>query len=226
LKREPSLLLDSKSAGRIGYKTQSKFVRRNHPSGDDARFRKGLPTLEDILRVLKERAGENTFTKLVGLGVIREEIGSLLQMIGVSSDDPIQWPREKRREAEQLSRNCIELAATIELARQKWPFGSRMMYSDYEEWNELPRVLRSYAQAWKKQLKYWYRSARSPRNENIVGLLEYVKSKTGDYHYEDVATLLNATDATYGWEWSDGIDHWDAKNLKQIISRKKKKLKK
>jgi hypothetical protein len=150
LKRKPSLLLDSKSAGRIGYKTQSKFVRCNHPFGDDARFRKGPPTLEDILRVLKERAGENTFTKLVGLGVIREEIGSLLQMIGVSSDDTIQWPREKRREAEQLSRSCLELAATIELARQKWPFGSRMMYSDYEEWNELPRVLRSYAEAWKK----------------------------------------------------------------------------
>jgi len=53
-----------------------------------------------------------------------------------------------------------------------------------------------------------------------------VKSKTGDYHYEDVATLLNTTDAAYGWKWSDDNDHWDAKNLKQIISRKKKKLKK
>ena len=223
---KPSLPLDSKSAGRIGYKTQSKFVTRAHPFGDDARFRKGLPTLEDVLRVLKERAGENAFTKLVGLGVNQEEIGSLLRMIGVSSDDPIQWPRKKRREAEQLSRKCAELATDMELASQKWPFGSRMMYSDYMEWSELPRVLRSYAEAWEKQRKHWYRSARSPRNENIVRLLEYVKSKTEDYHYEDVATLLNATDAAYGWEWSDGIDHWDAKNLKQIISREKKKLKK
>ena len=107
-------------------------------------------------------------------------------MIGVSSDDPIQWRREKCCEAEQLSRSCIELAAAIELARQKWPFGSRMMYSDYEEWSELPRVLRSYAEAWKKQLKHWYQSARSPRNENIVGFFEYVKSKTGDYLYEEV----------------------------------------
>jgi hypothetical protein len=119
LKREPRLPLDSKSASRIGYKTQSKFVTRGHPFGNDARFRKGLPTLEDVLRVLKERAGESDFTKLIGLGVNQEEIGSLLRMIGVSSDHPIQWPREKRREAERLSRQCIELAADIELARQK-----------------------------------------------------------------------------------------------------------
>jgi hypothetical protein len=101
-----------------------------------------------------------------------------------------------------------------------------MMYSDYVEWNELPRVLRSYEEAWKEQLKHPYRLARSPRNENVVRLLTYVETKTGKYHYEYVATLLNATDAAYGWEWNDGIDHWDAENLKQIIKRKKKQLKK
>ena len=220
-------LADSKSAGGIGhYKTRSKFVSRSHPFGDDARFRTGLPSLEDVLRFLDERAGKDAFTKLVGLGVGQDEIGRLLRMIGVSSDDPNQWSRKKRREAEQLSDRCTKLAADIERATHKWPFGTRMMYSDYVEWSELPRILSSYAKAWKKQLKHPYRSARSPRNENIVSLLEYVKSKTGNYHYEDVATLLNATDATYGWEWSDENDHWDAENLKQIISREKKQLKK
>jgi hypothetical protein len=210
------------------YKTQSKFVSRNHPFGDDARFRTELPSLEDVLRVLNERAGKDAFTKLVGLGVGQDEIGRWLRMIGVSSDEPIEWPRKNRRVAKQLSDKCEKLATGIEEIR--WPFGTMVMYSDYLEWMELPRVLRSYAKAWKEQLKHPYRSAsnrsaRSPRNENIVLLLEYVKSKTGDYHYEDVATLLNATDAAYGWETHDGEDRWGPENLSSIMFRANEKLK-
>jgi hypothetical protein len=163
------------------YKTQSKYVRRSHPFGDDARFRKGLPSLQDILDVLKDRYGENALKKFKRLEVDHKEIGDLLQMIGVSSDEPIEWPRRKRRVAAQLSDKCRKLAANIE--RAKWPFGTQMMYSDYSEWSELPRVLRSYANAWEELLKHRYRSPRTPRNENVIRLLEYVKDKTRRYHY-------------------------------------------
>ena len=96
-----------------------------------------------------------------------------------------------------------------------------MMYSDYAEWKELPRVLRNYANAWEEQLKHPYRSPRTPRNENIVRLLEYVKSKTGRYHYKEIADLLNATDAAYGWECRDGNDRWSPENLRDINYRAK-----
>jgi len=214
----------TRGAGRAGYyKTQSKFVRHDYPYGDDARFRKGLPSLQDILDVLKERSAKDAFDKLVRLKVDPEEIGNLLRMIGASSDEPIVWPRGKSRVAEHLSVKCRKLAADIERAIHEWPFGTRMIYSDFIEWSELPRILRSYANAWEKQLKHPYRSVRTPRNENILRLLEYVKSKTGKYHYEEVAELLNATDAAYGWESRDGNDRWSAVSLKDIKFRAKEK---
>lgn len=210
----------TRGAGEAGYyKTQSKFVRRNHPFGDDARFREGLPSLQDILIVLKDRYAKDAFDKLVRLKVDPEEIGNLLVMIGASSDEPIVWPRRKQRVAEQVLEKFRKLAAGIEGAIHEWPFGTRMMYSDYIELSELPGVLRSYANAWEERLKHPYRSVRTPRNENILRLLEYVKSKTGRYHYEEVAELLNATDAAYGWEPRDGNDRWSAVNLKDINYR-------
>ena len=205
------------------YKTQSKFVRRNHPFGDDARFRTGLPTLQDILDALDTRFAKDALDKLVDLRVDREEIGNWLRMIGVSSDEPIEWPAKKRLAKGQLADKCRKLAADIE--RAKWPFGTRMMYSDYAEWSELPRVLRSYAKAWKKQLKHPYRSARTPRNVNIIRLLEYVKDKTGQLFYPEVASLLNATDAAYGWKTCDGVDKWSAGTLGSITFRAKHKSK-
>jgi hypothetical protein len=205
------------------YKTESKFVRPGHPFGNDARFRTGLPSLKDILEALNERSGKDAFDELIRLRVDQEEIGNLLRMIGVSSDEPILWPRRKRRVAKQLSDKCRKLAGNIERATRQWPFGSRMMYSDYFEWSELPRILRSYANAWKKELKHPYRSARTPRNENILRLLEYVKTKTGKNHYEKVAELLNATDAAYGWKSRDGNDRWSAGSLDSINFRAKSK---
>lgn len=205
------------------YKTQSKFVGRNHPFGDDARFRRGLPTLQDILVTGKDRNAKDAFDKLVHLKVEPEEIGNWLRMIGVSSDEPIVWPRGKQRVAEQVLKKFRKLAADIERAIHEWPFGTRMMYSDYIELTELPDSLRSYANAWEKRLKQPYRSVRTPRNENIIRLLEYVKSKTGRYHYEEIADLLNATDATYGWEWDDRNDRWSALNLKDIKFRVEEK---
>jgi len=210
----------TRGAGEAGYyKTQSKFVRRNHLFGDDARFRTGLPTLKDILAALNARHAKGAFDKLVARKVDQEEIGNLLQMIGVSSNEPIEWPAKKRRVKAGLAAKCRKLAADIE--RAKWPFGTRMMYSDFIEWSELPRILRSYANAWEKQLKHPYRSARTPRNENILRLLEYVKSKTGKYHYEEVTELLNATDAVYGWESLDENPRWSAQNLRDIKFRAK-----
>lgn len=205
------------------YKNQSRFVRRNHPFGDDARFRTGLPTLQDILDVRTDRSAKDALDKLVGLKIDQNEIGNFLQMIGTSSDEPIVWPRGKQRVAEQVLEKFRKLAAGIERAIHDWPFGTRMMYSDYIELSELPGSLRSYANAWEKRLKHPYRSVRTPRNENIITLLEYVKSKTGRYHYEEIADLLNATDATYGWEWYDGNDRWSGLNLKDIKFRVEEK---
>jgi len=205
------------------YKTESKFVRPGHPFGGDVRFRAGLPTLKDILNVLNKRYRKDAFDELIRLKVDQEEIGNLLQMIGVSSDEPIQWPAKKRRVKAQLAAKCRKLAGNIERAARDWPLGSRMMYSDYVEWSELPRILRGYANAWKKELKHPYRSARTPRNENILRLLEYVESKTGKNHYEKVAEILNATDAAYGWESRDGNDRWSAGSLDSINFRAKSK---
>ncbi len=98
-----------------------------------------------------------------------------------------------------------------------------MMYSDFEEWTGLPRVLRNYADAWKKELVHPFRSARSPRNENIIRLIRYVEEKTGDCHYKQVADLLNATDAAFGWESSDY--RWSEQNLTSIKFRATKKSK-
>jgi hypothetical protein len=162
------------AGGNRYYKAQLKFVRRSHPFGDDARFRKGLPTLKDILDALNARHAKAAFDKLVDRKVDQEEIGNLLQMIGVSSDEPIEWPAKKRLAKGQSADKCRKLAADIERANQKWPFGTRMTYSDFVQWSELPCVSRSYANAWKKQLKHPYRSARTPRNVNIICLLEYV----------------------------------------------------
>jgi hypothetical protein len=212
----------TRGAGRAGYyKTQSKFVRRNHPFGDDARFRNGLPSLEDILVALKDPYAKDAFDKLVRLKVDPEEIGDLLRMIGVSSDELIVWPRGKQRAAEQVLAKFRTLATDIERAIHEWPFGTRMMYSDYIELSELPGILRSRANAWEKRLEHPYRSVRTPRNENILRLLEYVKSKTGEYHYPKVAELLNATDAAYGWECRDENLRWSAKNLRGIEFRAK-----
>lgn len=219
-----SCAMATRGAGKTKcYKHQSKFVRRDHPFGDDARFRKGLPTLKDILDALNARHAKSAFDKLVDRKVDQEEIGNLLQMIGVSSNEPIEWPAKKRSVKAGLARKCRKLAADIE--RAKWPFGTRMMYSDYAEWSELPRVLRSYADAWKKQLKHPYRSARTPRNVNITRLLEYVKDKTGHLFYPELASLLNATDAVYGWETRDGEDRWSADSLSPITFRAKQKSK-
>jgi hypothetical protein len=91
-----------------------------------------------------------------------------------------------------------------------------MMPSDFKKWQRLPRVLRSYADAWKKELAHPYRSARSPRNENIVRLLGYVKDKTGKYRYEQVADILNATDEAFEWKSRKQTLRWSAYNLKQI----------
>jgi hypothetical protein len=90
----------TRGAGRAGYyKTQPKFVRHDYPFGDDTRFRKGLPSLKDILVALKDRYAKDAFDKLVRLKVDPEEIGNLLRMIGVSSDEPIaaktKAPRSK-----------------------------------------------------------------------------------------------------------------------------------
>jgi hypothetical protein len=205
------------------YKNQSRFVRRDHPFGDDARFRTGLPSLQDILDALNDRYGENALKKFKRLEVDQEEIGNFLQMIGVSSDEPIEWPAKKRLAKRQLARKCRKLANDIESA--KWPFGARMMYSDYAEWSELPRVLRSYANAWEEQLKHHYRSPRTPRNLNVIRLLEYVKSKTRRYHYNEIADLLNATDATYGWEWYDGNERWSLENPRDINYRARENAK-
>jgi hypothetical protein len=112
----------------------------------------------------------------------------------------------------------------IECANAQWPpFGPWIKPSDFfGKWLELPRTLRGYANAWKKQFKHSYRAARSPRNENIIRLLRYVKKQTRRYHYEEVADLLNATDAAYGWETLSGYSRWTATNLSSVIKRKKK----
>jgi hypothetical protein len=123
----------------------------------------------------------------------------------------------------QLSEKCVKLARDIEHANKHWPFQTRMMYSDFEEWTKLPRVLRSYADKWKEELANPYRAPRSPRNENIVRLLRYVKDKTGSYRYKHVADLLNATDAAYEWTTSNGYPRWNAENLKSINFQAKKK---
>ena len=212
----------TRGTGRAGYyKTQSKFVRHDYPFGDDARFRKGLPSLQDILDALQERCSKDAFDKLVDRKIDQEEIGNLLRMIGISSDEPIEWPAKQRRAKGEFARKCRKLAADIERATQEFPFGASFIYSDCIEWLELPRILRSYANAWEKQLKHPYRSARTPRNENILRLLEYVKSKTGKYYYEEVTELLNATDAVYGWESLDENPRWSAQNLRDIKFRAK-----
>jgi hypothetical protein len=217
-----SCAMPTRGAGRAEYyKTQSKFVRHDHLFGDDARFREGLPSLQDILIALKNRHAKDAFDKLVRLKVDPEEIGNLLVMIGASSDEPIVWPREKQRVAEQVLKTFRKLAAGIERAIHEWPFGTRMMYSDYIELNELPGILRSHANAWETRLKHPYRSVRTPRNENILRLIEYVKSKTGKHHYEEVTELLNATDAAYGWESRDENPRWSAQNLRDIKFRAK-----
>jgi hypothetical protein len=205
------------SGGRY-YKIQSKFVSRDYPFADDARFRTGQrPGLNDILHSLKDLSGTEGVKRFGRLKVDHEEIDILLRTIGSSSDEPIEWPRPERRNAEQLARNCKKLAGEIERATHRWPFGTRMMYSDYMEWMELPRILRSYANAWEEQLRHPYRSARSPRNVNVIRLLKYVKEKTGRYHYPEVADLLNATDAAYGWETWDGGNRWQVSNLRAMI---------
>jgi hypothetical protein len=231
LRHNAPAALRTSAARRIGhYKTQSKFVGRNHPFGDDARFRAGLPSLQDILDLLKRRYGKDKLKKFEELKLDPEEIGNWLRRIGASSDKPIEWPRNERRDANQLANRCRKLAADIERGNKKWPFWSRSIPADFIEWSEQPRVLRSYADAWKKDLKHPYRSARSPRNKNIIRLLAYVTDKTGRFHYEEVADLLNATDAVYGWEWCDRngncTDRWSAENLKLIIGRHKKQVKK
>jgi hypothetical protein len=204
------------------YETQGKFVERNYPYGDQARFRKALPSLEDIFRAGGEDT-TNSFNKLVRLKASPGELYDLLRAIGVSSDEPIQWTRTERRTAGQLSNKCEKLAVEIEHAREKWPFGASMVYSDFMKWEELPELLRSYAKAWKKELAHPFRSARSPRNENIVRLVRYVKDKTGDYRYQQVADLLNATDGAYGWKTRDENLRWSPDNLRWIEFRAKKK---
>ncbi len=224
LRRNAPAGLRTSAARRIGhYKTQSKFVGRNHPFGDDARFRAGLPSLQDILDLLKRRYGKDKLKKFEGLKLDPEEIGNWLRRIGASSDKPIEWPRNERRDANQLADKSRKLAADIESGNKKWPFWSRAIPADFMEWSELPRVLRSYADAWKKELTRPYRSARSPRNKNIIRLLGYIKDKTGRLHYEEVADLLNATDVVYGWEWcdrnGDSVDRWSAGSLAAIEYR-------
>jgi hypothetical protein len=204
------------------YETQGKFVERNYPYGDQARFRVALPSLEDIFRAGGEDT-TNSFNELVRLKANPDELYDLLRAIGVSSDEPIQWTRTERRTAGQLSNKCEKLAVEIEHAREKWPFGASMVYSDFMKWEELPELLRSYAKAWKKELAHPFRSARSPRNENIVRLVRYVKDKTGDYRYQQVADLLNATDGAYGWKTRDENLRWNADNLRWIKFRAKKK---
>ncbi len=112
----------TRGAGRAGYyKTQSKFVRRNQPFGDDARFRTtGAPSLQDILLALKDRCAKDAFDQLVRLKVDPEEIGNLLVMIGASSDEPIARPRRKRREAN------VGLAVLIEPNRRLTEPASRL----------------------------------------------------------------------------------------------------
>ena len=146
LRRNTPAGLRTNAGRRIGhYKAQSKFVGPNHPFGDDAQFRAGLPSLQDVIDAMKRRYGIDKLKKFEELKLDPEEIGNWLRRIGASSDEPIEWPRNERRVATHLADKSRKLAADIERGNKKWPFWSRAIPDDAMEWYELPRVLRSYA---------------------------------------------------------------------------------
>src|SRR5215469_3297165 len=166
-----------KGGGTKYYKAPSKFALRNWPFGTNASQRTGLPTLRKVLQAVDNHA-KAAVDKFLHLGNLwGPEIYHLIRMVGVSSDEPIEWPRPERRRAKELAGKCTKLADEIEHVdkNKKWPFHAGMIANNNFESRELPRLLRSYATTWEQLLTRKYRSARSPRNINILRLLDYVK---------------------------------------------------
>jgi hypothetical protein len=84
---------------------------------------------------------------------------------------------------------------------------------------QLPQVLREFSQAIDEASKR-PRPHKKIGDDSILRLLVYIKRATGRYHYEAVATLLDAVD----YAISKRDVHWNPSRLKQQIYRSKERL--
>jgi hypothetical protein len=137
-----------------------------------------------------------------------------------------------RRRAAQLVRDARNLADQIECASKSPPIP--LMGSPFEIQallaiqHQLPGMLRAYASNWDHILGF-RRVSRStgptsPRTDKIWALLDIVKQRTGRYHYQEIADLINAFDLAH--HPNEAVRTLSVQDLTQLRIRGNRKMEK
>lgn len=178
------------------------------------------PTLEEILDY---PGAKSAFQKLIDDKVESRAIEYWLGTIGTSPDERPKASRDRRKTA-RLIRQATSLAQAIDRAEQSPPTLFLATGPEIQKTLGLSKALRTYAGIWKRALTFRPSQGPSPTPlmEAIGCLLEIVKSAAHNYHYREVATLLEATFAAYG---RDEFElHWDEGNLSQLTFRRNRRM--
>jgi hypothetical protein len=103
-------------------------------------------------------------------------------------------------------RQARNLADQIECASKSSPIPIAGNYFEIQALptlqHQLPGMLRAYASCWDHIHGWRVRISRgtgpqSPRADKIWALLDIVKQRTGRYHYQEIADLINAFDLAH-----------------------------
>jgi hypothetical protein len=176
------------------------------------------------------------FNQLVNDNADEHILGSLLQIRVIFGNVKTQEHRwsPPRRVIKSVSSKAIALANQVsdlnryprilDVRIEKEPAARKFDWSreslSYLEL--LPQMLREYAQALDgASARPRPRQKAGARDSSALRLLCYIRGATGRYHYEAVATLLNAVD--YAISTRDEL-RWYAPVLRQLIYRSRERL--
>jgi hypothetical protein len=172
-----------------------------------------FPTL---IQIFEYPGARDAFDKLVQCNVKPATLGQLLYKIGVTPDSYLKFHWPNKRGVRLILNRVTRLADAIEKSPPMF-VTLDLDGRDRELQSSLVKALRSYAGLLMTQLSSRRANLLSQRTQEIVGLLNHVKLLSGGNHYDEVATLLDATDVAYGR--GDREPRWNAVNLAQMRYR-------
>jgi hypothetical protein len=140
---------------------------------------------------------------------------------------------DNKRRAAQLVRQARNLADQIECASKSSPIPIMGNYFEIQALptlqHQLPGMLRAYASCWDHIHGWRVRISRgtgpeSPRTDKIWALLDIVKQRTGRYHYQEIADLINAFDRAH--HPNEAVRTLSVQDLTQLRIRGNRKMEK
>jgi hypothetical protein len=181
---------------------------------------------------LETPGDKRAFDTLVSKKIDRQFLGYCLHDIATAPNKYGNRANDKRR-AVQLVRQARNLADQIERASASPPIPIAGNYFEIQALPTvqapLPEMLRAYATCWEHihgwRLKVSHSTGpSSPRSDKIWALLDIVKQRTGRYHYQEIADLINAFDLAY--RPNEAVRTLSAQDLTQLQSRGNRKTEK